>query len=378
MLKRSNPFQSFWMAGYECADHLNAFGIRSDLTADTQHLEKIDEDFRNLSLFGIRTVREGVQWSMAEKTAYQYDFSNAEIIIKAARRHRIQVVWDLCHFGYPDDLTPLHPMFARRFSSLCRAFVEFYRRWDPEGELVITPINEVNFVSWLGGDVRGTVPYCIDSGWDVKVSLMKAYIEGVETLLETDPRIRIMTTEPLVHITAFNECEIERQSALLAHENQYQVLDILSGRLCPELRGKEEYLDIIGLNFYFNNQWDHQTRASLPWNDMPPHPLWKPLSELVSEVHTRYGRPMVISETSHPLEDRPVWIEKIGEQLLQIKQANLPLWGTCIYPIIDRPDWDFGHWHYAGVWDVDPSTKQRILYEPYADALIRTMALVDQ
>jgi len=32
-----NPFQSFVMAGYECADHLNAFGERVDLIQLTGH-----------------------------------------------------------------------------------------------------------------------------------------------------------------------------------------------------------------------------------------------------------------------------------------------------------------------------------------------------
>jgi hypothetical protein len=39
-----------------------------------------------------------------------------------------------------------------------------------------------------------------------------------------------------------------------AHEHQYQVLDILSGRICPELGGSPDYLDILGFNYYYNNQ----------------------------------------------------------------------------------------------------------------------------
>lgn len=59
-------------------------------------------------------------------------------------------------------------MFARRFASVCRAFVKFYREIDSDGDLIITPINEVSFLSWLGGDVRGTSPFCIRQGWEVK------------------------------------------------------------------------------------------------------------------------------------------------------------------------------------------------------------------
>lgn len=120
-----NPFQSFWMAGFECTDKLNAFGHRVDLINTTGHLQLIDEDYKRLSLFDMRTVREGIRWSQVEKIPYQYDWSSIEKMISCGKDNNIQQIWDLCHFGFPDDLTPLHPMFARRFAALCKAFVHF-------------------------------------------------------------------------------------------------------------------------------------------------------------------------------------------------------------------------------------------------------------
>src|SRR5690349_3678729 len=160
-----NPFKSFWMGGYECTDKLNAFGNRVDFLEITGHLELINEDYRDLSLFDIKTVREGIRWSQVEKRAYEYDWSAVKKMIESGKANGIQQVWDLCHFGFPDDLTPLHPMFARRFAALCRAFVHFYRSIAPDETLIVTPINEVSFLSWLGGDARGTSPYCRGNGW---------------------------------------------------------------------------------------------------------------------------------------------------------------------------------------------------------------------
>ena len=201
LFSSKNPFKTFWMAGYECTDQINAFGNRVDFLKITGHLSKIDEDYRDLNILKIKTVREGIRWSVVEKVPYQYDFSTVEEMIIAGKRNNIQQLWDICHFGFPDDLTPLHPMFARRFASVCRAFVKFYREIDSEGDVIITPINEVSFLSWLGGDVRGTSPFCIRQGWEVKYHLMKAYIEAIEAMKEVDSRVRIMTTEPLVNIT---------------------------------------------------------------------------------------------------------------------------------------------------------------------------------
>jgi len=349
-----NPFTSFLMAGFECADHQNAFGERVDLIQLTGHNRMLKDDYRRLIDINIKTIREGIRWSVVEKSPYQYDWSEVKIMILAAQEMGIQIIWDICHFGFPDDLTPLHPMFPRRFAHLCAAFVKMYRSLVPKGDLIITPINEVSFLSWLGGDARGTVPYCVGQGWEVKYRMMKAYIEGVEMIKEADPTARIMVTEPLINITHDTTADdISILEAFTKHQEQYQVADILSGRMCPELRGKEEYLDIVGVNFYYNNQWICKTHEFIPWNEKPPHPLWRPLHSLIEEVFLRYRRPVVISETSHPGEDRPKWLKQIANECAVILKSGLPLYGCCIYPIIDRPDWDFPEkWHNSGLWDI--------------------------
>lgn len=349
-----NPFKSFLMGGFECADQQNAFGNRVNLYKASGHDNYLEEDYNNLKVLGIDTVREGIQWSTVEIKPYQYDWTEVERIIKISHSKNMQVIWDICHFGYPDDLTPLHPMFARRFSNLCREFVVKYRSLVPDGYLIVTPINEVSFISWLGGDVRGTSPYCIGQGWEVKYALMKAYIESIELMKAVDPCIRIMVTETLISIVTSNVSDVK---SLLEAENkhfeQFQVHDILSGKMCPELGGKPEYLDIIGVNYYYNNQWINENHEFLPWAEEPPHPLFRSLYSLIQTVFTRYGRPMIISETSHPGEDRAKWIRLITQECISVLRAGIPLLGCCYYPIIDRPDWDdLNVWHHSGLWDI--------------------------
>jgi hypothetical protein len=369
------------MAGFECTDQLNAFGNRVDFLHLTRHIERIDEDYGNLALLNIRTVREGIRWSQIERAPFVYDWSVVAHMIERGRAHGIQQIWDICHFGYPDDLTPLHPMFARRFAAVCRAFATFHRSVDATRPLIVTPINEVSFISWLGGDVRGTSPYCVGQGWEVKYMLMKAYIEGVEALKEVDPGVRILTTEPLVSITHGRDAgRAEKTAARRHHEYQFQVTDILCGRLCPELRGRPEYLDLLGVNFYYNNQWVKATNEMLVWKNHDDR--WVPLHELLRQTHRRYGRPLVLSETSHPKEDRPLWMDMIARECLAARMAGVPLLGVCWYPIIDRPDWDHPHdWHQSGMWDraerdaADPGYQRR-LHEPTAEAFLRAQATV--
>lgn len=373
-----NPFHSFWMAGYECTDKLNCFGDRVDFLTVTGHLDKMEEDYQNLSFLQIKTVREGIRWSKVEYAPYKYNWTDVEKMIHTGKENGIQQVWDLCHFGFPDDLTPLHPMFARRFAAMCRAFVQFYRSIDPEGTIIVTPINEVSFLSWLGGDVCGTSPYCKSQGWEVKYKLMKAYIEGITALKEVDASVRIMPTEPLVNmVPPVGATADQIEEARQMHEQQYQVYDMLCGKACPELGGRPEYLDILGCNFYYNNQWIAGLGQFLEWRNLDKDPRWRPLSSLMEELYLRYKRPVVLSETSHPHEDRPVWMEYVANECCRLLQKNIPLWGLCWYPILDRPDWDHLYpWHHAGIWDVDRSNEnlERILHEPTATAFIEAQA----
>ena len=73
--EENNLFKSFWMAGYECSDKLNAFGNRVDFLSITKHIELINEDYKNLRRFNMATVREGIRWSKVETKPYQYNWT---------------------------------------------------------------------------------------------------------------------------------------------------------------------------------------------------------------------------------------------------------------------------------------------------------------
>lgn len=365
-----NPFSSFWMAGYECADMKNADRERVDLSDTTGHLQKFEEDYALLKPFQIQTVREGIRWAHIEKAPFHYDWSAVRSMIEIGRKAKIQQLWDLCHFGYPDDLSPLDCNFEPRFVSLARSFVRLFRSVDPESTIIVTPVNEVGFISWLGGEEARTVPYLKDAGWHVKYALMKAYIAAIKAMKSLDNNLLVLTTEPLVNIVPpLNASDEEIENAGEINGYQFQVTDILEGRFCGELGGSADLVDIHGLNYYYNNQWIANSFEYLPWANEQGDPRWKPLHELIRRFYNRYGKPVILSETSHPKEHRPNWFQFISEQCNLL--TDIPFWGVCWYPIIDRPDWDdLTNWHRAGLWDVDVSGPDftRKLYAPLADA----------
>src|SRR5688572_9446074 len=91
-------FQSFWMAGFESACHINESHGRLDMIAATQHDRFAGEDYGRLLDFGIRTVRDTVRWHLVEPAPGRYTFESLDPQIEAAQHVSAQVIWDFCHY----------------------------------------------------------------------------------------------------------------------------------------------------------------------------------------------------------------------------------------------------------------------------------------
>jgi hypothetical protein len=89
---------------------------------------------------------------------------------------------------------------------------------------------------------------------------------------------------------------------------------------------------------------------------------------------------MILSETSHFGAGRGRWIREVADEVRRAQEMGVPMEGICIYPIIDRPDWDDpNHWHNSGLWDLragDGDRLERVLCEEYADELRRAQAML--
>jgi beta-glucosidase/6-phospho-beta-glucosidase/beta-galactosidase len=357
-------FNTFFIGGYECADHINRSGERINLLQETQHDIRVTEDYEALCALGIKTVREGICWSNVEKSAGIFDFSEVYNRMKAAESFGIQQIWDLIHFGYPDGLYPTHPHFCDRFTALCQAFATFYKE-NAKQDLYVVPINEISFLSWHSGDVRGTVPFAVNSGWDIKYHLCKAAILGIKTLKEVDPDCVIVLVEPLVKIHCDENTSLEHANELNSH--QFQAMDIIAGRMCPELGGSEDFLDILGFNYYWNCQW-RANGETLDWPETEP--LRMPVSDLLQIAYERYRKPIFLSETGHFGSGRVPWIEEITSECLIARENGVDFNGICIYPITDRPDWDdLTSYSNCGIWDLD-ALGNRVPTQEYIDAVI--------
>src|SRR2546423_7418447 len=189
---RPTIFSSFWMAGFESACHINRTGTRLDMLAATQHDRFGDADYARLRQVGITSVRDTVRWHLVEQRDGSFDFATVDALLRAAERHGIQIVWDLCHYGWLDGLDIFAPEFVDRFARFCRAVARHVREHSSAVPLY-TPVNEISFFAWAAGEVGWFYPYGQGRGGELKRQLIRACIAAIDAIWDVDHRARIVT-----------------------------------------------------------------------------------------------------------------------------------------------------------------------------------------
>ncbi len=347
------------------------------MTSALQHDVLAAEDYRRLREVGISTARDGIRWHLVDRGG-TYDWSSWIPMLEAARREGVQVIWDLCHYGWPDDLDIFSTEFLKRFARFVREAARIHRE-HTDGIAFYSPMNEINFFTWAA--TRELMfPYAYGRDHELKRQLVRAALAAVEAIWSVDPKARMTFPEPLIHnvpprwrpwITGPSE----GQTA-----SQFEAWDMIAGRAEPSLGGAERYLDILGINFYAANQWEVPGGRKLHWDAGSEDPRWVPLHKLIAGVHARFDRPMYISETSHYGSGRADWLNEVAREVHIARCEGAPLEGVCLYPILDRFDWeDRTHWHNSGLWDRAANGNGRYarrLNPKYAAALRSAQALV--
>jgi hypothetical protein len=370
-------FPSYLAGGFECSSPINFEGRRIDELALTGHDEQVREDYARLRMLGVRTVRDGVRWNLVDR-AGNLDFSTALPYVEAAEQAGLTVIWDLFHYGYPDDLDPFDERaFVERFRAYVRAFASLLVERESRASggrrrtaRFYSPVNEISFFAWAGGEVGMFAPHGRGRGPELKARLAQAAIAAMDAIWEVDPAARFVHCDPIVRVVAPADAPWLQDEADYFNANYVtEAWDMIAGRVMPELGGDPRYLDILGVNYYGVNQWEHG-RPENVLSDSDPRRA--PFSDLLIELHHRYRRPMIVAETSSTGEDRPAWLRKIALQCERAMEHGVELHALCVYPVIGMADWDSLEFRPMGLWDTAPGDPSaRIAHGP-------TMALAEE
>ena len=358
-------FRSFWIGGYEGADHINSHGTPLDIQQSNGHDRYYEHDYAAGVRLGLHTVRESIGWRAGTLRDGTLNVARLQRMADAAERQGVQVIWTLLHYGLPPGVDFFAPDFSSRFADFC-AQVAHVLHGRSSQAVLFQPINEISFLSWAVGHTNLMHPYLGESaqrGYELKCRLVQAALQGCDALWANAPGARIVHVDPLIHVTADHasgfsqgavmdevaQAQVVQAQALA--QCQFEAWDMLCGSREPGLGGAPRYLDVLGVNYYHDNQWQHPSGQRLHWHLADPRR--RGLDEMLQEVWQRYQRPLFIAETGHVGAGRALWLDDVARSAQRALAQGVPLQGICLYPLLDRPDWeDPTRWHHSGLWDV--------------------------
>ena len=376
MHKAEGLFPTFFLSGFECSTFLwGKERKRRDLAQELQHYVHADEDYRLLPPLGIAVAREGIPWPLVDKGNGDYDFSCIDGFLAAQRRYNVLPIWDLCHYGYPDDLDPYSEEFVTRFAAYAKAAARYVSERAHHSPLLITPVNEPTFWGYMGGEWGWCAPFgkSREERRRFTCMLARADIAGCKAIRGEYPHTRFVHIDPLIWVVPPRDrpdwAEAARREA---YDDAYLAWDIISGLKHPEYGGSLELIDILGLNNYSFGQMEY-AGGGKPNNPLEPgDPRIRPVADLIWESYDKYKRPCIVAETSGLHGGRPDWLNDIVCESLAAVNRGVELHGICLFPAVDMTDWHTGKWLHMGIADVEELPSGALMRKPvvpYTQAL---------
>jgi beta-glucosidase/6-phospho-beta-glucosidase/beta-galactosidase len=374
--QRPGIFPTFFLSGFECSTFDWGKTGRRDLNAELQHYAHADEDYAMLRPLGIAVAREGIPWPLVDKGAGGFDFSCIDPFLDAQRRHNILPIWDLCHYGYPDDVDPQSDAFTPRFVDYARAAARHVADRAHHAPLCFTPINEPTFWGYMGGQWGWCAPFgkTAEDRRRFTVALAKADIAAVKAIRADFPDARMVHIDPLIWVVAPRDRpDLKDEAHRESYEDAYLAWDVISGLKHPEYGGSPELIDIIGVNNYSFGQMELTSEG--PNKPLEPgDDRIRPVADLIEETWKKYRRPLIVAETSGLHGGREDWLNDIVCESLAAVNRGVDLHGICLFPAVDMTDWHTGEWLHMGIADVEPlpdGSLMRTPFVPYVEALHR-------
>jgi beta-glucosidase/6-phospho-beta-glucosidase/beta-galactosidase len=338
----SSPFDSFFMAGFECSSHRRRDGVRLDLIRATAHDKHVLADYQLCAGLGFTTLRDGLRWHLIEKSPGRYDWSSWLPALEAAEQAGVEVIWDLFHYGSPDHVDQAAADFPERFAEFAIAALEVQQSISDRPPL-LCPLNEINFMSWAVevGYFPRVGPKKI--GW-FKRQLMKTSIAAARAIRGQWPQAIIVGAEPLIHVAPHDQRRATARAAEQNRQGMFEAYDWITGTAEPELGGDPSLIDLIGLNFYPHNQW-YWKGPTIPMG----HHEYRPLADMLIEIAERYGKPVFLSETGAEGSGKPSWLHYVCSEVRDAIRRGADIRGICWYPITAYPGWDNSRHAEAGL-----------------------------
>jgi beta-glucosidase len=375
--------QFLWAVGIEntFVPHTRAGHRRLDEYELMDHYRRWRQDIDLAADLGISAIRYGIPWYRVNPEPGRYDWSWTDAVLEYLVEVKgLTPIVDLMHYGTPLWLDNhfVNASYPRRVAEYAAAFAE---RYAPLVQFY-TPLNEPGVTAaYCGRDGRWPPYLSGDDGYvKVLLALAKGMVRTAEALRASRP------DTVLVHV---EDVGLERAGtpdlaaeASLAQQRRLLPLDLACGRVvdshpqfdwliehgatAPELHElavRAPHWDVLGVNFYPWSNHRLVRRRNGQVRSVADSPA-SDLADVLRLVHERYGRPVLVSETSAPgsHQDRASWMAETLAAVRQSRAGGIPVVGYTWFPMYTMVEWKYRwsrrglehHLLHLGLWDVVP------------------------
>ena len=331
--------------------------VRVDQYRASGHLERLDADLADVAGLGVKVWRYGMPWRLTEPERGVYDWTLWDRALEACRRHGLNPVIDLCHFGLPDhhggfcDTTWVDD-FARYVDAFLARYPE--PRW-------FTPVNEPGITAMFSS-LLGMWNDRLASEDDYFVALGNVALANLEALarIRADRDGWWIGSEGFGCDLADADDEAGIRAATRARDLQQAVWDLhlglaprggaarLTDVVADSIQSRIEALVgvvppdriIAGHDIYPISVTAHGTRAGRPLSIADRVGAYE---HEASAWYERYQVPFWVSETSNlglAVDQGSEWLAALTTSLDTLAASGLPVRGICWYSRGDQYDWD--------------------------------------
>ncbi|GEN50404.1 family 1 glycosylhydrolase [Alkalibacterium pelagium] len=328
----------------------------------TQHYENWESDLDLVRKTGVGMIRYGIPWYTIEKKPNEFDWEWTDKVMRYFKSNvELTPIIDLIHYGTPHWLedefsNPSYPevvaRFAKAFAERYGSFIKYY-----------TPMNEPYVTAEFCGLNAVWPPYLegLSGFYQIMTQAGKGIILTQKAIHEVVP------DAVFIHVDATkryhtDEARLETEMELW-NENRFVMWELIQGRIvtghplydwmisygtAPEtldwFSQHPVQPDIVGLNYYPQFSVHAITRDN-KGSIIFPNVMGtgSDLTEIAEEAYKRYGKPIMITETSFngSEDERLSWLNEVVDSCEKMISNQLPVMGLTWFPFFDLVDWGY-------------------------------------